>query len=106
MHSHDTKAVCRGCGLELRGKAYHLGGLAFHPKTGAQAKTNYYGGYVCSESCDRRAHLELEESMPGHAGQRSLDPQASRRIEEKWAGRTRPRSETPRLSLSATCCFR
>ena len=21
MHSHDTKAVCRGCGLELRGKA-------------------------------------------------------------------------------------
>jgi hypothetical protein len=87
MHEHDTKAVCRGCGLELRGKAYYLGGHAFHPNTGAQAKVNYYGGYVCSESCDRRAHLELEQSMPGHGGQRSLAPNTSRWIEAKWASR-------------------
>lgn len=88
MHSHETKAVCRGCGLELRGKAYHLGGFAYHPTTGKRCLSNHYGGFVCSEQCDRRAHLELEESMPGHMGQRSLDPHTSKEIAEKWASNT------------------
>ena len=87
MHSHDEQAVCRGCGMKLIGKAYHYGGFAIHPRTGDQVKNNYYGGFVCSEGCDRRAHLEQEESMPGHDGQRSLDYATDRKITEKWATR-------------------
>jgi hypothetical protein len=49
-----------------------------------EAKANYFGGWVCSESCDRRAYLEQESSMPGHAGQRSIDPNTSREISRKW----------------------
>lgn len=85
MYSHDTKAVCRGCGTELRGKPYYMGGDAYHPTTGARAKKSCFGGYLCSEVCDRRSYLEQEQSMPGHRGQRDLDPNISRKIAEKWA---------------------
>lgn len=85
MYHHETKAVCRGCGLELKGEAYHRGGSASHPVTGKRCLTNHFGGYVCSEQCDRKVHLGLEESMPGHAGQRSLDRRTSQQIAEKWA---------------------
>jgi hypothetical protein len=29
-----------------------------------RAKVNFYGGYVCSDICDKRASYDLEESMP------------------------------------------
>lgn len=73
--------------MKLIGKAYHLGGTAYHPRTDVQVKVSHFGGFVCSEWCDRRSHIDQEESMPGHAGQRNLDPQTDRKITEKWATR-------------------
>ena len=58
-------AVCRCCGRELIGKAYQLGGSAYLPGPKMErAKVNFYGGYVCSDICDKRASYDLEESMP------------------------------------------
>ena len=84
MHHSDEHAVCRGCGLVLIGKPYHMGGSAFHATTRERAKANHFGGFVCSETCDRRAHLEQEASMPGHAGQSRLSYQDSEKISRKW----------------------
>lgn len=83
MHSSEDVAVCRGCGLELRGKPYYLGGSAYHPRTGETAKVCHYGGYVCSRSCDIRACLDLESSMPGCSGQKTLSCYA-RESMHKW----------------------
>lgn len=58
-------ATCRGCGRELDGAPYYLGGPAYDPITKERCKVNFYGGYVCSERCDYRASIELENSMPG-----------------------------------------
>lgn len=85
MKKSDTHAVCRNCGLVLRGKPYHLGGSAYHPDTGERCPINHYGGYVCSEECDRRASLELERSMPGHGrGQESLSCFAAAALRKNW----------------------
>lgn len=86
MHHSATTAVCRGCGLVLEGKPYGEGGSARIPGTRELAKRNYYGGYVCSEGCDRRACLELEQSMPGHGcKQTRVSDAAMRRIRENWS---------------------
>lgn len=88
MHScTDTQAVCRGCGRKLEGSPYWKGGRAavwVNGRYSHAAKANYYGGWVCSRSCDYRASLELEGSMPGHQGQRSLDGPAMARINANW----------------------
>ena len=89
MHScTDTQAVCRGCGRHLGGSPYFKGGTAYvmNDKGGYRhaAKANYFGGWVCSRSCDYRASLALEKSMPGHGGQTSLSPEVMARIESKW----------------------
>lgn len=75
MHNSETHAVCRGCGLILRGKPYFMGGFAYHPRTGERCPANFFGGFVCSEQCDRAASLEQEQSMPGH-GARQRSPSA------------------------------
>lgn len=69
----DDVAKCRGCGRVLvdyngqPAKPYYTGNQnAYHPKTGDRTKICYYGGFVCSRSCDHRACLDLEQSMPGH----------------------------------------
>lgn len=64
-------AKCRGCGMVGSGLNYCLGGLAFDPRDGEQWKSNFYGGYVCGEGCDYRASLALEQTMPGHYGQKT-----------------------------------
>jgi hypothetical protein len=85
MHSSDTHAVCRGCGLALKGKPYYLGGSAYHPRTNERCKTNYYGGFVYSRSCDFKASLELEQDMPGHGpGQTRLGCFAQQALERNW----------------------
>lgn len=68
------KAYCRGCNRTLDGDDYCYGGRAYIPhenpnKTGPrnEAKSCHYGGFVCSERCDRRACLDLEQTMPGHS---------------------------------------
>lgn len=79
------KPRCRGCHRELIGRPYCAGGIARIPETMVPAKSNYYGGWVCSRGCDYRASLELEQSMPGHGyGQQRLDGPALRRIELNW----------------------
>lgn len=64
--SKEEVATCRGCGKELKGKPYYMGGTAYHPRTNERCKVNFYGGFVCSDKCDKRASYELEASMPGN----------------------------------------
>lgn len=84
MHRHDTKAVCRGCGKVLNGKAYHLGGSAYGPVTNERAPTNFYGGFVCSRDCDFRASLEQEDSMPGAGRATFLSSSARDSLNLNW----------------------
>ena len=56
-------AKCRGCGKALKGTAYHLGGPAYDPVTGKQVKVNFYGGYICSDNCDRTVCLTMSASI-------------------------------------------
>lgn len=83
-------AACRHCRRPLFGKDYCYGGRAWVPDTNSnftynEAKKNYYGGFVCSRSCDFRASLALEQSMPGHGmSQKSLGQSAQRSLEANW----------------------
>jgi hypothetical protein len=82
---NEAKAVCRGCNKTLDGKPYYMGHPAYHPVTKEQCKVNFYGGFVCSESCDRNASLELERTMPGHTGaQSSLSSPAQDHLKKNW----------------------
>jgi hypothetical protein len=72
MKNLEDKAHCRHCKMILNGEPYYTGKQAFHPLTKERAKSNYYGGFVCSERCDYNASLDLEQSMPGHMGQTRL----------------------------------
>lgn len=83
--SAEPTAVCRGCNRPLRGRPYHLGGAAYHPETGERCPSNFYGGFVCSETCDRRASLELDQTMPGHQGQTKISSYAEERVRRSWA---------------------
>lgn len=79
-------AVCRGCRKVLRGKPYHMGGSAYDPRTGERCRVNFYGGFVCSEDCDRRASLALEQTMPGHGyTQTSIGCYAAESLKQNWS---------------------
>jgi len=84
MNHSETKAVCRGCGLELKGGPYHKGGQAHHPRTGKQCPVNHYGGFVCSRECDWRASVEQVASMPGCGSAKLPDCYAAERIKRNW----------------------
>lgn len=84
MSTATETATCRGCGKVLNGKPYYMGGQAFDPITGKQCPANHYGGFVCSEDCDRRATLELESSMPGCAGQKTPSCWSARTLRYNW----------------------
>lgn len=78
-------ATCRGCGRKLIGKPYYMGGGAILPGPKMEpARVNVYGGYVCSEDCDRRASLDMEQSMPGHGGQTRLSSYAAESLRKNW----------------------
>jgi hypothetical protein len=64
--NNEEKATCRGCNKELNGKPYYMGGQAYHPRTNERCKVNFYGGFVCSDECDKRANYDHEASMPGN----------------------------------------
>ena len=83
------RATCRGCDRLLDGDAYMYGGRAYvpHDTPGPrrEALACHYGGFVCSASCDYRACLSLEQTMPGHGHtQTRLDCDLEGRIVEKW----------------------
>lgn len=63
----EAVAICRYCKKTLNGKPYYMGGNAYDPVTNKRCKVNFYGGFVCSEQCDKNASLELERTMPGHS---------------------------------------
>lgn len=42
------------------------------------------GGFVCSQRCDYKAALDLEQSMPGHMGQTRLTGDLARKISDRW----------------------
>lgn len=67
----STNTKCRGCGKPLNGNGLQ-GNSVYDPETKKDAKWNYYGGWVCSERCDYNFCLAVEQSMPGHVGQRKL----------------------------------
>lgn len=82
----DTKdpAVCRGCRMTLKEFDYSYGGAAYHPRTGKRVPVNHFGGFVCSESCDRRACLDMLSSMPGAGPTRTLDSPCAERVRQNW----------------------
>jgi len=61
--NEEQEAECRGCGMKLIGKPYHLGGGARHPKTNEQCSVSFWGGYVCSDDCDRSADRKQKQSI-------------------------------------------
>jgi ribosomal protein L34E len=70
MNGIET-AECRACGLKLVGDPYHKSRtLARHPVTGDVCSVNFYGGYVCSDECDRAATARQRRSIDDHAGER------------------------------------
>jgi len=73
---------CRGCRKDLT-ETWNR--YCYNPITKEEAKWNHYGGWVCSERCDYRSALELEQTMPGHTGQTSLGYHLSKEIERRWA---------------------
>lgn len=88
MHScTETQAVCRGCGLKLRGSPSWKAGLAYHPDPKGEVHCCHYGGWVCSRRCDIRACVELEGTMPGCGGVNSyerLSIYAKESIKRHW----------------------
>ncbi len=84
MSDEKETAKCRGCGQELRGEPYYKGGAAYHPDTGERCKVNHYGGFVCSETCDRNSSVRLETSMPGGPFTQ-LSCYAQARLDGNWS---------------------
>jgi hypothetical protein len=83
------KATCRGCGKELIGEPYYKGKPAYQKDNKGvlqQVPVNHYGGFVCCWQCDYNATLELEQSMPGHNGQKTLNGESYRRVQRNWPG--------------------
>jgi hypothetical protein len=89
----EQTAVCVYCGKKLIGKPYHKGGYAYLPKGQhylERVKINYYGGYVCSDSCDLKHSWDLEQSMPGgymdniRMSRHNLSPSAKECFERNW----------------------
>jgi hypothetical protein len=81
----EKNTTCRGCGKLLEGDGSQFNAV-YDPETKILAKWNYFGGWVCSERCDYDSCLELERSMPGHMGQRSLSIGSAsyRQVKTNW----------------------
>ena len=83
--TEEEIAKCRGCDKILRGRPYRYGGSAYDPITKSECKKNYYGGFVCSRSCDFNSSLELERSMPGHSYRdRDIGCYAKKHFNSNW----------------------
>lgn len=80
----EETAVCRGCGLALKGKPYGAGGIAFHPVTNEQCPVNHFGGFVCSPECDYNASIRMLSSMPGAGPATQLDCYCRESYRKNW----------------------
>lgn len=72
--SEEKTAECRGCGMKLVGKPFHMGGQARHPITNALCHVSFWGGFVCSDECDRESDMRQKASIDDHYCQRFPDP--------------------------------
>lgn len=52
--------------MELIGTPYFMGGEARHPKTNEVCFVNFYGGYICSDECDRMSTERQKRSIDDH----------------------------------------
>lgn len=71
---------CRYCNKLLHGKYPY----AVDKKTGKEAKWNYYGGFVCSKSCDVSAILQHKSSMPGAGKATFLNSFEREKVNSNW----------------------
>lgn len=81
----SKNSECRGCGKKLNGDGSQMSSV-YDPITKEASRWNYYGGWVCSKTCDYNSSLELERSMPGHRGQQHLIicSASYRSVETNW----------------------
>lgn len=89
MNNSETDE-CRYCKLILIGKPYYLGGVCAYFREYSnnkryEAKINWYGGFVCSRTCDEKACLAMQSSFPGVGLATIIDSNARRHIESNWA---------------------
>lgn len=84
MNDAPEVATCRGCRRVLNGKPYYMGGSAYHPDTGERCPANHFGGFVCSEQCDRRVCLDMLSSMPGAGPAKQLDGPCAESVARNW----------------------
>ena len=50
----------------LKGEPYHKGGRAYHPDGSGQCNVSYWGGFVCSDQCERDADQRMKRSIDEH----------------------------------------
>ena len=81
-----STAVCRGCGKHLIGKPAYVGERARHPETREWCHRNLFGGFVCSERCDREVLFQMHSSFPGAGPCRVLPPESEQSLIDHWQG--------------------
>lgn len=81
MDKDNEVAECRNCGKKLIGKPYYMGGKAIIPESGEFAKSNHYGGFVCSKKCDEETCFKVE-SYPDKCFR--LSPYAIESLKKNW----------------------
>lgn len=84
MSDKKETAECRGCGMELIGKPYEMGGSAYRPDTMERCPSNHFGGHVCSRLCDERASMDMLGCMPGARSAKFLDSYCRASILSNW----------------------
>jgi len=80
----NERAKCRGCGKQLVGEPYFKGKAAYDPETKERARINFYGGFVCSRSCDVQVCLDMSSSMPGAGHAEHLNSLEREQVEINW----------------------
>ena len=66
MSGENQQAKCRGCGLLLIGMPYYQGGVAKHPETKELCKSSFWGGFVCSDGCEREVDRDMKIGIERH----------------------------------------
>lgn len=77
----QKKVECRGCGKQLISRSYDH---PYDPETGESARTNFFGGFVCSRACDVQACLSMQSSMPGAGIAKHLNTPEREQVERNW----------------------
>ncbi len=49
-----------------------------------RAKWHFYGGWVCSMECDRKATIAMRGSFPGAGPCRGIDPREEAELKMRW----------------------